>query len=416
MSAVVAALPDGWTRTTLGSVLTGPRDLTYGIVQPGAHDPEGVPIVRVTDVRNGRVALESPLRVEATVAAPFKRSQLQGGELLITLVGTVGECAVAPNLLRGWNTARAVGVARVRPDVGADWVALCLRSREVQDRIAARVNTTVQATLNLNDVRELPIVLPLAAELHRIRMFVAALDDRIESNRRQALLIGALFAAEFLALTNDCRTRTRLDSVATFTKGASYRSAELTSAGDTSLVTLKSVGRHGGYQPKGLKPYIGRPKPEQVVQPRELVIAQTDLTQAADVMGRVVRVPAELSAGRLVASLDLVIVRSRGPMPVEFLYGVLLEDRFREHCRSRSSGTTVLHLSRDALPQYQAPAVALKEQQRFAALSRPLLDRQDALGRESVRLAALRDALLPELLSGRIRVPEASEAVESALA
>lgn len=35
---------------------------------------------------------------------------------------------------------------------------------------------------------------------------------------------------------------------------------------------------------------------------------------------------------------------------------------------------------------------------------------------ESTRLAALRDALLPELLSGRIRVPEASEVVESALA
>ncbi len=133
-------------------------------------------------------------------------------------------------------------------------------------------------------------------------------------------------------------------------------------------------------------------------------------------MGRVVRVPTDVEVGRLVASLDLIIVRPREPMPVEFLYGVLLEERFREHCRSRSSGTTVLHLSRDALPQYQAPAVAFEEQQRFAALSRPLLDKQDALGRESIRLAGLRDALLPELLSGRIRVPEAHEAVESALA
>ncbi|MDQ3483957.1 MAG: restriction endonuclease subunit S, partial [Actinomycetota bacterium] len=35
---------------------------------------------------------------------------------------------------------------------------------------------------------------------------------------------------------------------------------------------------------------------------------------------------------------------------------------------------------------------------------------------ETTRLAALRDALLPELLSGRIQVPEASQAIESALA
>lgn len=134
------------------------------------------------------------------------------------------------------------------------------------------------------------------------------------------------------------------------------------------------------------------------------------LTQAADVIGRVVRVSTDVDAGRLVASLDLVIVRPQGGTPPEYLYGVLLEERFRQHCRSRSSGTTVLHLSRDALPQYEAPDIALEKQEGFASLARPLLDKQDALGRESARLVALRDALLPELLSGRIQVPETVEA------
>jgi type I restriction enzyme S subunit len=210
MSAQAAGLPDGWTRTTLAAVLTGPRDLTYGIVQPGAHDPEGVPIVRVTDIRNGRVAVESPMRVGGAVAAPFQRSQLRGGELLLTLVGTVGECAVAPKELQGWNTARAVGVARIKPEVGADWVALCLRSREVQDRISARVNTTVQTTLNLKEVRELPIVLPHPAELSRIREFVAALDDRIGSNRRLIENVQHLSVACFRAWRSSCN-----DTVAT---------------------------------------------------------------------------------------------------------------------------------------------------------------------------------------------------------
>lgn len=282
--------------------------------------------------------------------------------------------------------------------------------------LEARANGSTFKEISGSSLKLVEVSLPTISEQRGIAAALGSLDDKIESNRRQAVLIGALFTAEFLALISGCQTRRTLDGIATFTKGVSYRSAELSLTGDTSLVTLKSVGRHGGYQSSGLKPYIGHPKPEQVVQPSELVVAQTDLTQAADLIGRVVRVPAGAGGDRLVASLDLVIVRPREPMPVEFLYGVLLEDRFREHCRSRSSGTTVLHLSRDALPQYQAPIVAFEEQQRFAALSRPFLDKQDALGRESIRLAALRDALLPELLSGRIRVPEASEAVESALA
>ena len=356
------------------------------------------------------------MRVAVTVAAPFERSRIQGGELLITLVGTVGECAIAPKALRGWNTARAVGVARISSDVGAEWVALCLRSREVQERILARVNTTVQTTLNLKDLRDLPIVLPPIADIRRIAAVFAALDDKIDSNRRQLTLFDALIRTEFAQVSERCLTRTSLEDLATFTKGVSYRSIELSSSGDSCLVTLKSVGRHGGYQPSGLKPYIGHPKTAQVLLPGELVVAQTDFTQAADVIGRVVRVPTDIDAGRLVASLDLVIVRPRRRTPVEYLYGVLLEERFRQHCRSRSSGTTVLHLSRDALPQYAAPEVPFDEQERFALLARPLLDKQDSLTRESARLASLRDALLPELLSGRIRVPEASEAVDHVLA
>ncbi|HEX3779509.1 MAG TPA: hypothetical protein VHX38_07555 [Pseudonocardiaceae bacterium] len=116
----------------------------------------------------------------------------------------------------------------------------------------------------------------------------------------------------------------------------------------------------------------------------------------------------------LVASLDLVIVRPTLGVPPEFLYGVLLDEEFRQHCRSRTNGTTVLHLSSDALPTYRAPKVPVRDRQKYADEIRPLLQRRDQLGSENERLVALRDALLPELLSGRLRVPEARVVVEDA--
>ncbi len=364
----------------------------------------------ISSLKAGRLDLtQSGFLSESDFERWTRRVTPQAADVVFSYETRLGQAGIVP---AGLRCALGRRLALMRPDqrvIDPRFLLYSYLGPKFQETI--RRNTVAGSTVDrlmLRDFPRFPLLLPSMNEQRGIGATLGALDDKIESNRRQAILIGALFAAEFLALTNDCKTRIRLDSVATFTKGVSYRSAELTSTGDTSLVTLKSVGRHGGYQPTGLKPYIGHSKQEQVLQPRELVVAQTDLTQAADVMGRVVRVPADASGGRLVASLDLVIVRPREPMPVEFLYGVLLEERFREHCRSRSSGTTVLHLSRDALPQYQAPAVALEEQQRFAALSRPLLDKQDALGRESIRLAALRDALLPELLSGRLRVPKAA--------
>jgi type I restriction enzyme S subunit len=398
------------------------EDGNHGEYRPRSSEfvENGVAYIRAADMSARGIDFHNSSKISDVAVQRITKGVGKPRDVLLSHKGTVGKVALAPDHSPPFVCSpqttfwRSLDANTLLPS----YLAYYMRSQDFVRQLDSRKGETdMAAYVSLTEQRKLTILVPPIGMQHGISTTLGSMDDKIESNRRQAILIGALFAAEFLALTtNSCQTRTKLDSVATFTKGVSYRSAELTSTGDTSLVTLKSVGRHGGYQSSGLKPYIGHPKPEQVLQPRELVVAQTDLTQAADVIGRVVRVPADVSAGRLVASLDLVIVRPREPMPLEFLYGVLLEERFREHCRSRSSGTTVLHLSRDALPQYQAPAVALEDQQRFAALTRPLLDKQDALGRESIRLAALRDALLPELLSGRIRVPEAGEAVDSALA
>lgn len=259
----------------------------------------------------------------------------------------------------------------------------------------------------------MPVLVPPVNEQRGIAATLGALDDKIESNRRSVELIEHLLMLEFQNLLRTESVDYRpLSELATITKGVSYKSADLQPS-TTSLVTLKSFDRNGGYKADGLKQYVGPYKPQQVIEPGEVVVAQTDLTQGAEVVGRAVRVPADGSAEVLVASLDLVIVRPSDSDKItpEYLLGVLVDESFREHCRSRTSGTTVLHLAGDAIPTYLAPIVSAPAQQSFSALSRPLIARADSLNAETARLALLRDTLLPELLSGRIRVPEAEGAV-----
>ena len=102
----------------------------------------------------------------------------------MTLVGTVGETAVAGAELDGWNVARAVAVIPVRDDVGAYWVKLALGAPNVKEMIHGRLNTTVQATLNLKDVAQLPILMPTVDERTRIARVISALEEKIELNRR----------------------------------------------------------------------------------------------------------------------------------------------------------------------------------------------------------------------------------------
>ena len=56
--------------------------LNYGVVQPGDHVDDGVPLVRVGDLQGGRVSHSELKRVSPSVEDSYKRSRLKGDEIL----------------------------------------------------------------------------------------------------------------------------------------------------------------------------------------------------------------------------------------------------------------------------------------------------------------------------------------------
>ncbi len=187
-------------------------------------------------------------------------------------------------------------------------------------------------------------------------------------------------------------------------KGRSYRSKELRES-ETALVTLKSFARGGGYRPEGLKSFRGSYKPEQIVKPGEIVIACTDVTQAADVIGRPAIVQATTAYQRLVASLDTLIVRPvTNKMTRAFLYFLARTKRFTSYAYAYTTGTTVLHLDKKAVPSFQFAQPPPQLVNHFDAVAHPILLLHQKTQQESDLLVDLRNRLLPELISGKLPV------------
>lgn len=388
-------------------------EISYGVVQPGQHVQDGVPIVRVKDLRRGHVVESEPLRVASDVANRYKRTALRGGELLLSIVGSVGETAIVPPRLAGWNVARAIAV--LRPEgVAPEWLQLCFQTTSVTHSLTSALNTTVQATLNLVDLRRLRIPMPPERVRIAIAEVLGALDDKIAANTSAVETLLDLDDAEFTGTLRQSASAERLDALASVVKGVSYRRADLAES-STALVTLKSVGRDRRFARRGFKPYVGDCRATQAVKAGDIVVAQTDLTQAADVIGTAVRVPRVDDYERLVASLDLSIVRSTSDVPDEYLLGVLRRRQFRMHCQERMSGTTVLHLGRGAIESYQVPLLSAESMQQIAQASNDRYNLADALDHESAQLVATRDELLPLLMSGKVRVRDAEKIVEEAV-
>ncbi|WP_222128511.1 restriction endonuclease subunit S [Cellulosimicrobium sp. TH-20] len=399
-------LPASWGVATLAEVTS---KIGSGATPRGGNSvyvASGPALIRSQNIHDHEFKPEGLAFLSQEAAAALRGVTVETGDVLINITGdSILRTAVVPESVLPARVNQHVAIVRsngrVDPGFLQKWLSLPL----MKEYMLGHSSGGTRKAITKGHLQSFPIPLPPLAEQRAIAATLGALDDKIESNRRAAETLGTLIGALFTQTTSGpAISYAPLGEITSVVKGRSYKSAELEES-STALVTLKSIDRNGGYKGDGLKPYTGSYRAEQVVHPGEIVVAQTDLTQGAEVVGRGVRVPQSTRYDTLVASLDLAIVRPERGMPVEYLFGLLSSGAFRQHCRNHVTGTTVLHLAKDAIPTWEAPIVSFAEQVRFAKTARTLLARMDALFEENDRLVALRDSLLPELLSGRIRVP-----------
>ena len=208
----------------------------------------------------------------------------------------------------------------------------------------------------------------------------------------------------------------KVGEVAEVVKGKSYSSKDLVDSHHTALVTLKSFERGGGFRMDGFKPYSGAYKPSQVVSAGDLIVAYTDVTQAAELIGKPAVVVGVDEYTTLVASLDVGIVRpDERHCGKQFLYGLFRTDAFQSHTLAHTSGTTVLHLAKDGIGSFAFALPPNELIRSFEVIAAAIASRKQTNSDAVRTLSTLRDTLLPRLISGQLRLPEAQAAVEAAL-
>ncbi|WP_353798425.1 restriction endonuclease subunit S [Enterobacter cloacae] len=174
-------LPPGWHCRSLVDCTKG-RNISYGIVQPGQHQDDGIGIIRVNNIQNGKISVADVLKVSHDVESKFSKTRLEGGEVLLTLVGSTGLSAITTKDLHGWNVARAVAVIKPSDEISAEWIHICLQSPYTKYFLDSRANTTVQKTLNLKDVKEIPLPIPPIQERMNLEKFYFDLENKINLN------------------------------------------------------------------------------------------------------------------------------------------------------------------------------------------------------------------------------------------
>jgi type I restriction enzyme S subunit len=144
----------------LASLVDSKRGISYGVVQTGLPFDDGVPTLRAGDLQRFVVRTEGVKRIAPEIAARFRRTRLEGNEVLLRIRGGLGEVAMCPPELIGGNVSREIAVIPLAGDLLPEYVMFAMARPTSQIFLRQHLRGTSYVGINLHDVRRLQIPTP----------------------------------------------------------------------------------------------------------------------------------------------------------------------------------------------------------------------------------------------------------------
>ncbi|MBK9440518.1 MAG: restriction endonuclease subunit S [Comamonadaceae bacterium] len=405
---------------------------------------EGFPMVRVTDVKYGTLNLSNTLLVDETTYSEFSRRYKPSiGDVVITRVGTYGVTARVGEAIfcLGQNTA-----AIIPKSINSRYLYAALNSDFVRSQIEAGVVGSTQKTLSLKHIKALMIPRLGSIDEAEIAETIGALDDRItllrETNATLEAIAQALFKSWFVDFDPvraklEGRAPEGMDEATAALFPDSFEESDLglVPRGWRVLPIGDAVEAVGGATPDTKTPAYWEPAVHCWTTPKDLsgiatpVLLDTERKLSDQGLAKIgsgalpigtLLLSSRAPIGYLaLAQVPLAINQGYIAMPpgglLPPLYLLFWCRQNMENIKGRANGSTFMEISKKAFRPIPALVPSPEIVHAFAVVAGTLFDRLIENEKQAQTLSTLRDTLLPRLISGQLRLPEAQAAAEEAL-
>jgi len=374
--------------------------------------------------------------------------------VLLSTRAPIGYVALARNPV---STNQGIRSLIVRDDHDPEFIYYWLRSNI--EELERHSSGSTFKELSGSALKAIRIQLPARkSEQTAVAAILAALDDKIELNRRMSETLEAMARALFQAWFVDFEpVRAKMDGrwqrgqslpglpahlydlfpdrlvdselgeipegwevvpladQFAAVKGVSYKGSGLGDSG-MPLHNLNSIKEGGGYKHDGIKFYAGEYAERHLVRPGDVIVANTEQGHDRLLIGYAAIVP-RLFGNQGITSHHIYRLRRRhnATLTSAYLCYLLNSPRMHGTVSGYANGTTVNMLPIDGvqLPLLVCPPQPLVAT--FDSLASNVEQRSEAVVAESRVLTGLRDLLLPKLISGELRVQDATHFTEIAV-
>ena len=443
--------PDGWRIRRFAELLDGP--VRNGIYKSKEHHGNGVKIVNMGELFAHPRLRAVPMRRVRLSESETDRFSLTRGDLLFARRSLVaegaGKCSVVLDVDE--PTAFESSIIRARPAAATSdplYLYYFFSSPPGLHRLDTIRRQVAVAGITGRDLSALEILAPPLSEQRAIAHVLGTLDDKIELNHRMSATLEAMARALFRSWFVDFDpVRSKMEGRDTglrkeiadlfpdrlvssdggeapegwpvedlaghfeVMKGVSYKGSDLGKNG-TPLHNLNSIHEGGGYKYEGIKFYSGEYAERHCVLPGDVIVANTEQGHDRLLIGYAAMVPGLFGTSGI-ASHHIYRLRPRSTswLSTRFLLFLLNSDRMHDLVSRYANGTTVNMLPNDGVqrPSFVVPPTRLANA--FDLVVSNTEQRREQAVRESRTLMVVRDAILPKLVSGELRVREAERLV-----
>ncbi len=359
------------------------------------------PYIRIVDFKDGRVDKSNLMYVPDDIFPLISRYVISKDDVYISIVGTVGFVGMVDEELDGANlTENAAKICEIdNYVVDRNFLAAYLQSDLGQREIKAQTVGSTQPKLALFRIEDIRVPIPPLPEQRAIAAVLGALDDKIELNRRMNRTLEAIAQAVFRRwfVENE--------------EAEGWEVVPLPEIIDINPQRLLRKGEVAPYLDMANMPTQGHRAIQWTDRPygsgTKFINGDTLLARITPCLenGKTAFVDF-LENGQVGwGSTEYIVFRPKLPLPPEFGYYLARSEELRNYAIVNMTGTSGRQRApASCFDNYLISVPPVKLAKKFGEFAKSIMAKIKANDEQSRTLAALRDALLPKLMRGDVRV------------
>ena len=415
--------------------INGDRSKNYpkGDDYVGGH----IPFISATEIENGRLDLRRVSLITQQSYDRLANGKVQNEDILFCLRGTLGKIARVNGLSVG-AIASSLTIIRAKPGIDPRFLYYFLSSPAGQSAAKALDNGSAQPNISVRALSAIDAPRPSQTDQEAISAVLGALDDKIDLNRQMSATLERMARALFRSWFVD------FDPVHAKARGEAPAHMDAATAalfpdrfgedglpegwreGTLADIAILNPEKWGTRNAPATIEYVDLSNTKWGVIEATTYFDWSEAPSRArmilkkgDTVVGTVRPGngsyAFIGESGLTGSTGFAVLRPRDMPDGALVYLAVTDPDNIDALAHRADGAAYPAVRPDVVAASPIVVAPTPLRAAFATMAQPLIGRSEAAKRESRTLAALRDALLPKLMSGELRVRDTEQQIAEAV-